>query len=572
MTPKTEAVKIIFLFIYNAYKLPKLRKPQQYLRIPTIKIKFAYTPMKKIYFILATLVIVISGMSYMYFSTLNKAGVQSDLSLELVSKNAGLIFSFQNDKSVRNILDGQELLNKIIGEQKSEALRVLKTELDKSGIGPLFQGQNIYLGFYPAADKQIAFMLGIQLNPDADEKLLAASLSRSGKPLKPYSTYHLLELSEDISFYVLIQKRVVLIASTASVIDNLIANEKNDIEKEFVSFIQKSDRLSKNSLANLYINYNQIGQLMKSVTPYFNRGALSVLNAQNAFSRLSYNFSKEKVFFSGETKIYNSDSYYSLFANIKPEKIELDKILPANTASFILYSFGDYKTFHKGLQTWFSSRKEQDKIRKRIAAVNEKYRLNLDNIFQRYTGSQAVTFQLQNKQNLAAIKLNSGEKVEQLLLDLSEDYNGEIRSLKEPDLLYYYFGEPLRKFKSPYYLIINNHIVFAAFPSSLLDFRNSYQENNLLVLDKNYTQVFKQLPSSSNILFYLNHKRAQNIIVNTIYPEYYSQIRSEQGLKDFDNFVFQLSGDQGTFQTNLLFTTPTKAQVPSLQSDSLSLQ
>ena len=512
-------------------------------------------------------------MSYMYFSALNKTGVKADLSLELISKNAGLVFSFQNDKSVRNILGGQELLNNLIGEKKTAALQVLQESVSKPGLAPLFKEQDIYLGIYPSDGKNLNFMIAVQLHPDANEKLLSENLKLSGLTLKPYSTYHQVQLSNNQTFYVLQQQRVILIANASSVIDQLIASPKNKTEEAFISFIQKDDRLAKNSLAKLYVNFKQVGPLMKSITPYFNRGELAVLTRQQAYAKLTYNFSKEKVFFSGETNILNDDSYFSLYANFKPEKIELDKILPANTANYTLYAFGDYKAFHSGLQKWFTRRKEDKQIRQKILAINESYRLNLDELFLTYTNSQALTLQLQNKQKLAIIKLNSGEKVEQLLLDLSEDFDGEVRMLKEPDLLYYYFGEPFKGFKKPYYLIINNYIVFAPYASSVLDFRNNYQSNKLLILDKTYSQVYKQLPLNANILFYTNHRKAQNIIINTIYPEYYDQFRSEKGLKVFDSFVYQLSGDQGTFQSNVLFTTkPAEAQLAGLTSDSLQLR
>ncbi len=522
--------------------------------------------MKKIYFILATLVIALSGMSYLYFSALKKAGVEANISLEIVSKQAAMIFNFQNDKSVRNILDGQELLARILGEEKSASLRSLKSQLDKLQSGAQFQGQNIYVGFYPGLQKNLEYMIGMQMRPEADEGAFAAQLKRSSIKISPYSSYQQLQTTDDQTFYLLIQKRVLLIASAASVIDQLIAQQKVEADKDFLTFIQKSDRLAKNSLANLYINYKKLGPLMKSVTPYFNRGELAMLSRQQAFARLSYNFSKEKVFFSGETKPLPAKDYYGIFATLKPEKIELDRILPASTANYTLYSFGDYKPFYQALQQWFASEKEDKNVQLKVAAINDKYRLNLNEVFLKYTSSQAITFQLQNKQKLAAIKLNSGEKVEQLLLDLSEDYDGEIRLLKEPDILYYYFGEPFKKFRRPYYQIINNYMIVGAFPSSILDFKDNYQQNRLLTLEPGYTAVFKQLPLTSNILFYLNIKRSQQNIISTIYPQFYKQMRSENGLKNFDNFVYQLSGDEGTFQTNLLLTTKPDASVVEVET------
>lgn len=523
--------------------------------------------MKKIYFILATLVIALSGMSYLYFSALKKAGVQADLSLELLSKNAAMIFNFQNDKSVRNILDGQELLAKILGEEKSSSLRSLKNQLERLQSGSQFQGQNIYIGFYPGVKRSLEYMIGMQMRPEANDKVFAAQLKQAGITLSPYSSYQQLQTADDQTFYLLIQKRVVLIASAANVIDQLIAQQQSDADKDFLTFIQKNDRLAKNSLANLYINVKAMGPLMKAITPYFNRGELAVLSRQQAFARLSYNFSKEKVFFSGETKPLHPADYFGIFAAFRPEKIELDRILPASTANYTLYSFGEYKQFNKVLQQWFVNKKEDKNVSQKVAAINERYRLNLNDVFLKFASSQAATFQLQNKQKLAAIKLNSGEKVEQLLLDISDDYDGEIRLMKEPDILYYYFGEPFKNFRKPYYQIINNYMIIGAFPSSIIDFRNSYQQNRLLSLEPGYTDVFRQLPSTSNILFYLNINRSQQNIISTIYPQYYTQIRSKNGLKAFDSFVYQLGGDQGTFQTNLLLTTKRTSAIADESAD-----
>lgn len=511
--------------------------------------------MKKIYIILATLFILVSGMSYVYFSNLNSAGLRSDMSLKFVAKNAGLVFSFHNEKSVVEILKGQSLFNKIMGADKAAAFEALRTTLDNTEVNGLFQDQNVFIGFYPGKKKDIDFVISMQINPALEENALWARLKIANLTLKPRSTYFELQLQDSSTYYLSMQKRVVLIANSASLIEEALSDTKKDAEDEFIAFIQKNDRLSKNSLANLYINHKKMPGLMKSITPYFNRGELSILNNQEAYARMTYNFSKEKVYFSGETQVLNAKSYFSLFTALKPEKIALDKILPANTANFTLYAFGDYQLFHKSLQKWFIERQEEKNVRARINGINQQYRVNLDDIFLKYINSQAITFQLENKQKLAAIKLNDGDKVEQLLLDLSNEYDENIRMLKEPDLLYYYFGEPFKKFEKPYYLILNNCLIVAPYASSLKDFRNSYQNSQLLIEDRMYNEVLKQLPSTANILFYLNNNRSQDIIINTIYPDYYRQYRSDDGMKFFNGFVYQLSGDQGSFQTNILLNS-----------------
>lgn len=518
--------------------------------------------MKKIYLIITALVILISWMVYLYFSSLNKNSNQSDQSLRLVSREAGMIFSFQQDKSVLDILKGQELFNKLIGTQKTEALKSLQESMGTPFLNSMIQSQQVYIGFYPGKQRNLEFMLAVMINPEIKDNSIITRIQKNKIDIKPIGQFYEFGTMDGIKFYLTLKDRVLVVASAPELILGLENPATNDNGQSFLNFIQKNDRLAKNSLASLYLNFKRLPGLMKSVTPYFNRGDLAQLNQQNGYARLSYNFSKEKVFFSGETKVENANSYFSLFQSIKPEKIIIDKILPDNTASYTLYSFGNIKSFNTGLRSWFKAKKEDEKIQKQIEALNQKYRLNLDGIFPVYSGTQGVTFQLQDKQKLAAINLVNGDKVGQLLLDLSEDYDGDIRLFKEADLLYYYFGEPFKSFKRPYYVIMDNHIIFAPYASSLMDFKNKYQANKLLILEDAYAEVYSQLPLTSNILFYLNNKRAQNIVVSTIYPEFYNHYRKNSGLNEFDSFVYQLGGDTGSFQTNILFSTDKSLQKP----------
>jgi len=514
-----------------------------------------------------------SWMVYLYFSSLNTSSNQSDQSLRLAVQNAGLVLSFQHDKSVLDILSGQDLFGKIIGEEKEKSMRSLRESLNTPAINAMIQNQNIFISFYPGASKNLEFMLSVMVNPEVLQKDIALRLAQSKVVLKPKDDFYALTLPDSSQYYLAIKDRVLLIASSPEIIKKVDEKQSDDNDQGFISFIQKNDRLAKNSLASLYINYNLLPALMKSVTPFFNRGELALLNNQNAYARLSYNFSKERIFLNGETKVENQDSYFSLFQSLKPEKIDLDKILPDNTASYTLYAFGDFKHFSSALNGWFKHKKEEGQIKKQIQSINDKYRLNLDEIFPSYTGTQAVTFILKNKQKLAAVKLTNGEKVNQLLLDLSDDYDGKIRIFKEPDILYYYFGEPFKKFERPYYLILNNLIILAPYASSLQDFQNKYQRNELLIMDPTYSDVFNQLPLTSNVLFYLNNKSAQNIVINTVYASFYDHYRKENGLKSFETFVYQLGGDEGSFQTNLLLNTKSsQAQEASKQRlDSLNL-
>jgi hypothetical protein len=519
--------------------------------------------MKRIYFILGILLILLSGMTYLYFSNLNATRVSSDLSLKLAANHSGLIFSFQNNKSVLDILKGQELFNKLIGREKVALLDSLKSKLlSKSAFNRMIDDQNMYISILPAENKQIDMMLSMQLNPDANPLMLLQAFKHEQFKVEQINNLYKINLSDSLSIYAAIEKNVLLI-STAQVQISSALTSKEDKDGPFLEFIQKNDKLAKNSLASLYINYNEIPSLLQAITPAATSAELSVLNRQNSFAHLSYNFSKERLFFSGETRVNDPDSYYSLFTNLNPEKIQSDQVLPDNTASYTLYCTGNYGNWQKKLNSWFFKKKEYDGIQARKSEINAKYHLNLEGTFPANSGTQFVTFELKSGEKLAAIALTNGDKLSQLLLDLSDDYAGEIKQFKESDLLYYFYGEPLQHFKKPYYAIVNNYIFLANNAGSLQTFLRKYEAGNLLINNASYTQIFDQLSNTANILFYLNNTQSQNLVINNLYSSYYKHYRDPKGLKNFDSFIYQLSGDQESFQTNVFLNTN------QLQTDSV---
>lgn len=110
-------------------------------------------------------------------------------------------------------------------------------------------------------------------------------------------------------------------------------------------------------------------------------------------------------------------------------------------------------------------------------------------------------------------------------------------------------------------------MVFANNAGTLQSFLNSYTNNQLLINVPNYINAGNQLPGNSSIAFYTDHRNADDIFKKNIYLPYYKHISAIEGLKNYDSFTYQLSGDNGKFQTNILINK----QPEVLQKDSLAL-
>ena len=508
--------------------------------------------MKRIYFTLAILFLVIAGMAYLYFSGLNAVSGTSDTSLKIATQRAALVYRIQNDKSILDILDGQDLLYQLIGEEKTELLKTVRsTLLSDPEVGKALQHKIIYISILPGAQHTLNFLVCAQLNSAAEQQAVQAFIRKKKDNTSATNSFSKLSAPGHPALYIGLDHDVLLLSDAAAVFKD-IGNTRDRENNPFTAFIQGNNKLTKNSLANLYVNYSAVPDLLKAITPNTSKDEFEELRGLNAYTHLSYNFSKTNIFFNGETQLIDSTGYIGLFLNTSPQKLQITNILPQQTASYTLYNVDNFKTWSIRLKKWRSSQTETRAISGRVESQLVKYHISPDDTFTKYTSNQFITFQLQQGQKLGAISLSNGDKLNQLLLDLSNDVDGTIRQFKEDDMLFYYFGTPFKKFRRPYYIIKDNYLVCSNYASNLQEFLNDYQNNKLLVNEASYTNLMDQLPNTTSILYYINKERASAQISQVIYPNFMKHIRNNKGLNAFDAFVFQISANRESFQTNIL--------------------
>ncbi|MBB5634637.1 hypothetical protein HDE68_000522 [Pedobacter cryoconitis] len=523
--------------------------------------------MKKIYLTLFTLFAAIVGMAYLYFSKLNQETTYKETSLYAATANSGLIFCMQNDKSIFDILKGQDFFQKLLGQEKFNQLSLLKNKLiTNPAVNNLIGNRKVFISFSAGKNKEIDYLISTQLNDELEKPKLYAALKSAGINVNQENGMLHLILNDSASFYLNIEKNLILLSNSAAPVKAAATSVSNEENNQFVTYIKSSNKFSRNSLGNLYIDFNKIPALLKSMLPGNLNGPLSALNHQNSFAVLNYNFSKERVFFNGGTQLNDKKSYLTLFAALAPQKNSIDNLLPENTANFQLYALTSYTAWRKELANWFTLHKEDQKIKNTINSFNKEYHLDAEKIFPVYFQNQLISFQLKSAENMAAINLTNGDKVEQLLLDMSDDYNQDIKRFKKSGLLYCYFGEPFKSFSRPYYTIIDNYMVFSNQPGALQSFLNDYHHNKLLINTPDYINVYSQISKTANITYYVNRKNSENLVRKAIYTPYYNHYIKKQGLEQFTSFVYQLSGDQGAFQTNLLLNTMPAAIPDTLEN------
>ena len=508
--------------------------------------------MKKIVFIIVALFIAIVTMAYLYFSGLSSEHKNSRHSLFAAAANSSFIFSFENEQSIVDILKSQELLKEVIGDEKVQQLKAMSDYLLKvPGLQKFIEKQSFYIALHPGPGQSIGFLYSTQTNTDFTTEQLLQTLKTVDPLLKPVAGVINIALNDSTIFYLGIKENLLLLSTESDLVKAGLKVPKDQSGK-FAEFIQSNSRIAKNSLAEVYIDFETLPKLLKAVIPGKLSGELTPLSNQKAYAALVYNFSKEKVLLTGTSVPQSTANYYSIFSNEQSQKVSITNILPDNTATYTAYAVTDHVSFSKHLKQWFKEIKADKKVEHTISDINAKYRIDLERVLPPLFKDQFITFQLSTSERLGAVSLTNGDKLDQLLLELSTDYDEDIKQLKVGGLLYSFFGEALQNYQKPYYTILDNYLVFANSPSTLRSFLEKYRNNKLLINDTNYSNAIEQLPGTSNVNFYMDLNNASRIVQKTIYLPFFRHINSDSGLKNYSSIAYQLSSDNKKFLTTLL--------------------
>lgn len=521
--------------------------------------------MRKIYILLILLMLGVVGMAYLYFSNLNKEASASDNSLNAVSASAPIIFTFENDKSFFEILGGQQITDNILGEEKSKLLATLRENITKNNtVNQLIEGEKIVVGFLPGDNNKVDFVMATQTKK---VKLDLALLAKVNMPLKKEGDFHELKFGDSATLYLAIHQKSVFISNSIKALTQISSTDKTK-KNGFADYIKQNIRVNKNTLANIYIDYAKLPSLLKNILNTNLSGELSIFNKQNTYASLSYNFGSDKLLLNGYTDIQNTKNYFKLFVNQKEQKINIDQLFPDQTANYTILAIDDYKKWSDELKDLQKEQKEDTKINQQYKAISEKYRIDVSQTFPQYFNKQLAVLQLNSGEKIGIIEIKNGDKLGQLLLDLSSEYAPDIRIFKEANLLASFFGEPFKKFERPFYTIIDNHFIVANYASTVQVFLNSYKNDHLLASTNAYAYFKDQTSSTATIAFYINNKNSNDIFGRNLKGPYYKQYRSSKGIKDYNSFGYQLSADNGKFMSNIiLLKNQTKVEIDSLQNN-----
>ncbi len=459
--------------------------------------------MKRYILIAILLLSSIFVLTYFYFNQLNSHKAANDYALNQITAQSSFIFAFDYDKNSLDILSSQQLLQKFLKTEQVTALDKIQNWSKQISLNNLIQNQTIFLGIVPKNKQENDWIISLLTTADFLDHLKHPLLKNLGNN-------HFELILDSTKVFVYAQGNFVSLSSNIKLIQN-IKNEALSANP-FANFIHHQSIFKKSPLARFFIDFNQAYPNFIAQLKSMSQADVPYLFNSTHFAALDYNFSTNQILLTGTHQIDNKANYLKLFENQKPTKGEIINILPTNTKSYQVYSISDFKQWEQDLNLWLAKNKNNNRID--LQAIESKYSLKLDQVFPSYFKNQFITFQLENGEKLGAIALTNGEKVSQLLMDLSNPVDTEISVLKEGNLLYSFFGQPFLRFQKPHYTIIDNFLICSNYANPLQVFLNHYKNDKTLINTPDFQYYLTQISDSNVSLYWENFQKFRSFSIH----------------------------------------------------------
>lgn len=514
--------------------------------------------MKKLIITTAILLVAIAWITVVYFKNLNPPGSNTSRVVSNIPNTAAVIFEFNNEKSFYDIFNGNELLTALVGpEQIAEIDTVRDQLLNSPSLAKYFDGQSVFISLHPAkTGLELIFTLASakgfnasvfdQLAKQPKSNLLITSGKIAGK-----QNYNIFFKSIKRTLYVVNKEDNVFSGSFSEELAAESANYKPQSNAN--SFVMLSDQQNSNSLANLYINYSQIGPLLNRLFKNHNTDLLRGYKLLPAHAVLSMNYKNDAFMFNGITTIQRNwqSSYLGLFANQQPIANHLKDIFPSTTAYSTNFAVSDPQKFSDDLAKWHvkaGMQSEKDSLFKKIKAETG---MNLRQDFDGELGNEFAIVTTRFFEKYAIIQVKDGSKMRPLMSNISNMVTDNIGQFKYSKLPFFLLGDSFSVLRRPYFMIVDNFLILATTESELVSYHDTYFNQKFISKTENYNG-FDQLQSErSNITFFIHFRNAQPVLKQDMADDLFDAFEAYQpGWKDFYGATWQFSASDKNFYTN----------------------
>lgn len=504
------------------------------------------------------LIIATVAVTVVYFKNLSTPGMHTTDTMHTIPDNAALVFEFNNDAGFYDIFNGNKLFASVIGQRRLNELDTLRNQLlANPSLDKFFTGQSTFISLHPV-DSAVELLLTITAAKGFNPADIDDIAKRSNKNL--LITPEIFDGKKGYIIYSgILKKRFYLLSKSKDIYAGSFSKKLIDEYAQYVPqkdkqvFTVLPDQQNSNSLASLYVNYNQLNPLFGLLFKNKNTDIFKSLRLLPALAALSLNFKSDALIFTGFTNILTDQpsSYLNLFAGQQPVANHLKDIFPSTTAYSMSFAVSDAKKFKADLSNWQIKAKLQHEKDSIFNAVKTGAGVNLIAEFNQVLGNEFAVVTTRYMEKFAIIALTNGSVFKPIMKNISTMTNDDIGQLNYNKLPYFLLGDAFSIFNHPWFMVIDNYLILANSETELKSYYDTYINRKFQSKIQQYNQFDDLVAERSNVAWYINFKNTQPAFQRDMNDDFYTGFEhNEPGWKNFYAASYQLIAADKNFYTS----------------------
>lgn len=529
--------------------------------------------MKKL-FIILFIIAIVSGAFYYLKYYFEKENVES---WDLVPKNALAVYEVEDPMKIWNEFQDLpiwENLSSLPGIRKfNEEISILDTlHSSRSNLEILLGDVDFLISIHKISNTDLDVIFYLPINSIEKRRklndlfLYYDQLEGVEFSSRNYQNINIKEINfpEKGHLFSYIEYKNYLIGSlTPFLIDDVVRNVSDNFQVNFRSEVSEIflNKPIETDQGNLYINVSKIPDLIRIiVAPSLEKEYDNPLKWLAEASYYDISFEGNQLFFNGSSAVpLNRNEYFlSTFYDQDPQSIQLISYLPNLTATFLCYTFSDFRSWRKSVDEYWQANLPEQLNRKTIFLQD--YDI-YEKDFYDWIGNEIGLATLQsidvdNPDKLVFISAKELEKGINTLDDLTVFVNhanedtllneiygdNNIKKLNIEEFPSKILGEAFTGFESTYYTTVGDYLVMGNSFDVIKRMMNDLEDENTWGKSLNFVRFFENIQKKANLSYFVNFSNAWNSFYGSLNEKWKDFFKKyDYQFKHFEQVSFQFS-------------------------------
>ena len=497
--------------------------------------------------------------SIYYFGDLAGKDKETFRPLSFMPAETFAIVTFQNDETTDHIFQDFDIFEAMLGRSQYADWGALKTTfLKHESLSSYVSGVNQYISFHPDGE-QIAALFTVPTKEAVDRESLEAFLAAadSAYTLRQQDTlgahiYHLDKGQPDSVLHIAYEHDIFFATYADSLLYRVLDDKQPKLSEDASDYFVTNN--SRNSPLSVYFVHDQLGALSQHLMRRKSGKALQLFEGLGGQSAWNLSFKSDALILTGESEtVHKKENYLELFAAQQKSAQTLSGYFPEYTASFLSFAISDRRAFDTGLRALFEARKEASQLDAQFATIKESKNIDFTEDVRPVFAQEFAWVEQSNSTELAFIKLHDTTEFVALRSRLASPTGEGMYRFDHANIPFALYGDPLKSFTRPYFLQLDSVLVLANHLSTLTAYQRDWKNSRLLANTLGFKNSERMQGNEANVTYFSRTSTSSAIIANLLRPAYreHYQDKAAFGYQDFYAWAFQLSGNNGAFQSSI---------------------